>query len=173
MLCHKQQLQRANKTRVHHIQISLVIGSCCLAIMPFGILLIQRQTELPKMTTTFTAFFFFSPTNQITKWRRSSTLSEELQLPLSRRKESIEVKWKSIKLLVPVVSSERSELHPPRHTPVLFRLLHVQSVVQKYTNNKSHSRWRHKYGIQECIKLQEQEELLRKFQQVLAIILVH
>lgn len=67
--------------------------------------------------------------------------------------EPVEIEWKRIEFFISVVSSECSELHPPRHTSILLWFLYFQSVVKKHSNNQPHGCWWWKYCVQVCIEL--------------------
>ena len=70
-------------------------------------------------------------------------------------KEPVEIEWQCVELFISVISSECSELHPPRHPPIFHRLLYLQRVVKKHRHYQSYCWWRWEEGIHECIELQK------------------
>lgn len=72
---------------------------------------------------------------------------------LGRGEEAVEVEWQAVELLVPGVALERPEPLPPRHPPVLARVLHLQRVVQEHGHHQPHRRRRREDGVDVVVEL--------------------
>jgi len=77
---------------------------------------------LPSILLRGKQFFYLGDTKMRLRWRE----------------EPVQVKGKGVEFLISAVSFKRSELDPPRHSPVSGTVLVVKSIVEEYSNNQCH-----------------------------------